>query len=324
MSRTVFSTLGFDMAEMDKTTTTSPTLAVGATPPERARKTRSQWQLARTQFVRNRLAVASLVALLIIIALAAFAPVVVPYNTTQINLLEGLQGPSLGHPMGTDYFGRDVLSRALEGGRVSLSVGLLVAVIACLVGVPIGLIAGYAGGRLDGLLMRLMDAMLTFPPLLLAIAIVGSLGPDIQNVMLALGIVNIPIFGRLVRGGVLAAREELFVESARSVGAPPARILARHILPSVAAPIIVQVTITVAGAVISEASLSFLGLGAQPPTPSWGRDLNEGRRYLEDAPWLMVAPLIMIMVTVLSVNFLGDGLRDALDPKSWRDSGRKQ
>lgn len=302
----------------------SPSITISGPEFARPAKTRSQWQLARRQFTRNRLAVASLIALAVIILLAALAPVIVPYDTAQVNLLEGLQGPSLRHPMGTDYFGRDVLSRALEGGRISLSVGLLVAIIACAIGVPIGLIAGYAGGRLDGFLMRLMDALLTFPPLLLAIAIVGSLGPDIENVMLALGIVNIPVFARLVRSGVLAAREELFVEAARSVGSSPPRILARHILPTVAAPIIVQVTVTVAAAVIAEASLSFLGLGAQPPTPSWGRDLNEGRRYLEDAPWLMVAPLFMIMVTVLSVNFLGDGLRDALDPRSWRESGQRR
>lgn len=285
---------------------------------ERRAVARSQWQIARQQFARNRLAVGSVFVLGAIILAATLAPLIVPYNTTKINLLAGLQGPSLPHPLGTDYFGRDVLSRAVEGGRVSLSVGLLVAVIACVIGVPIGLVAGYAGERVDGILMRTMDAFLTFPPLLLAIAIVGSLGPEIRNVMLALGIVNIPIFARLVRGGVLAAREELFVTAAQSVGASPKRILILHILPSVTAPIIVQFTVTVAAAVIAEASLSFLGLGAQPPTPSWGRDLNEGRRYLEDAPWLMAGPLAMIMLTVLSVNFLGDGLRDALDPRSWR------
>jgi peptide/nickel transport system permease protein len=304
--------------------TQSPPIAVPRADAMRRNVARSQWQIARQQFARNRLALVSLFALALIVLTALLSPVIAPYDTTKVNLLEGLQRPNLHHPLGTDYFGRDVLSRALEGGRVSLSVGLLVAVIACLIGVPIGLIAGYAGGRVDSLLMRTMDALLTFPPLLLAIAIVGSLGPEIRNVMLALGIVNIPIFARLVRGGVLSAREELFVTAARSIGAPPRRILLLHILPSVAAPIIVQITVTVAAAVIAEASLSFLGLGAQPPTPSWGRDLNEGRRYLEDAPWLMVAPLFMIMLTVLSVNFLGDGLRDALDPRSWRDTGTRR
>lgn len=273
---------------------------------------RSQLQIAVQQFARNRLAVGSFVVLLLIVFATVLAPVLMPYDPVKLNLLEALVAPSARHPFGTDYFGRDILSRVLVGGRVSLSVGLVVAMIALTVGVPIGLIAGYLGDRVDNVLMRFMDALLTLPPLLLAIAIVGSLGGDIRNLMLAIAIVNIPVFARLVRSSVLSAREELFVTAAVAAGARPTRILARHVLPNVAAPLIVQMTITVAVAVLAEATLSFLGLGAQPPTPSWGRDLNEGRRYMQDAPWLMAAPTLMIMLTVLSVNFVGDGLRDAL------------
>jgi peptide/nickel transport system permease protein len=170
----------------------------------------------------------------------------------------------------------------------------------------------------DNFLMRLMDAFLTFPPLLLAVAIVGSLGPEIQNVMLALGIVNIPVFARLVRSSTLAVREEVYVSAGRALGASSFRIMFSHILRNVVAPIVVQMTVTFAGAIIAEASLSFLGLGAQPPFPSWGRDLNEARRYLQDGPWLLIGPSAAIMLGVLSVNFLGDGLRDAMDPRSWR------
>ena len=241
-----------------------------------------------------------------------------PYNPTAINLKDKLKPPTSTHFLGTDYFGRDVLARVMYGGRVSLLVSLIVVGIALMVGVPIGLTSGYFSGKLDNLLMRLMDSFLTFPPLLLAVAIVGVLGPDIQNVMLALGIVNIPIFARLVRGSTLSVREEVYVRSARALGASTLRIVTSHILRNIVAPIVVQMTVTFAGAIIAEASLSFLGLGAQPPHPSWGRDLNEARRYLEDAPWLLMAPTAVIMVSVLSINFIGDGLRDALDPKVWR------
>ncbi|MCL4466204.1 MAG: ABC transporter permease [Chloroflexi bacterium] len=260
-------------------------------------------------------------ALLVIGSVAA--PVVAPFDPIQISLANKLVPPTPAHLLGTDYFGRDQMSRVLYGGQVSLYVGLLVVVIAAAVGVPIGLVAGFIGGRVDNLLMRLMDALLTFPPLLLAVAIVGSLGADIQNVMLALGIVNIPIFARLVRGSTLALREEVYVEAARALGASPLRIVFLHILRNAVAPIVVQMTVTFSSAIISEASLSFLGLGAQPPTPSWGRDLNEARRFLEDAPWLLIAPTAVIMLSVLSVNFFGDGLRDALDPRSWRDEGKR-
>ncbi len=286
------------------------------------RRERSALQLALRQFARNKAAVAGAIVLAVLVVSSLAAPVISPFDPIQISLSNKLLPPNAEHLFGTDYFGRDQVSRVLYGGQVSLYVGLLVVVIAAAVGVPIGLVAGFTGGRVDNLLMRLMDALLTFPPLLLAVAIVGSLGADIQNVMLALGIVNIPVFARLVRGSALALREEVYVEAARALGASPLRIVFMHILRNAVAPIVVQMTVTFAGAIISEASLSFLGLGAQPPTPSWGRDLNEARRYLEDAPWLLIAPTVVIMLSVLSVNFFGDGLRDALDPRSWRDQGK--
>jgi peptide/nickel transport system permease protein len=274
--------------------------------------------MAARQFARNKAALAGFICIACMAAASAFAPLLVKYNPIAIDLSSKILPPTLEHPLGTDYFGRDILARVLYGGRVSLTVGLLVVGFAMAVGVPVGLISGFFGGRIDNGLMRLMDAFLTFPPMLLAVAIVGFLGPEIQNVMLALGVVNIPVFARIVRGSTLAVREEVYVMAARSLGASSLRIALSHILRNIVAPIVVQMTVVFAAAIIAEASLSFLGLGTQPPDPSWGRDLNEARRYLEDAPWLLVGPTAAIMLGVLSVNFVGDGLRDALDPRSWR------
>ncbi|MFB3819642.1 MAG: ABC transporter permease [Candidatus Methylomirabilales bacterium] len=293
--------------------------AVQVLPAPRARpEQRAALSLAARQFARNRAALGGLLVLTLLVGVSVLAPILAPYDPVAINLAEKVQPPGPRHWLGTDHFGRDMLARVLHGGRVSLSVGLLVAAIAMALGVPVALAAGFAGGRVDNLLMRLMDAFLTFPPLLLAVAIVGSLGPDIQNVMLALGIVNVPVFARLVRGSTLAVREEVYVAAARALGAGPVRIALVHVLRNVLAPIVVQMTVTFSAAIIAEASLSFLGLGAQPPQPSWGRDLNEARRFLVDGPWLVIAPTVAIMAAVLSLNFVGDGLRDAMDPRSWR------
>jgi peptide/nickel transport system permease protein len=283
---------------------------------------RSALGLALRQFMRNRAAVVGLIALTALVAISALARQLAPYDPISINLPDKLQAPSAAHLFGTDHFGRDMLSRVMLGGQVSLSVGLIVVAIAMGAGVPIGLAAGYLGGRVENIFMRLMDAFLSFPPLLLAVAIVGTLGADIKNVMLALGIVSVPIFARVVRGSTLSVREDLYVTAAKVIGGGPLRIVFRHILPNIVAPIVVQMTVTFSASIIAEASLSFLGLGAQPPTPSWGRDLNEGRRYLEDAPWLLAAPTFVIMLAVLSVNYLGDGLRDALDPRSWEQRAK--
>ena len=279
---------------------------------------RGSMALAVRQFPRNRAATVGLAILLTICLASAFAPWVAPYDPIQIKLSMKLKPPSFEHLMGTDHFGRDIFSRMLWGGRTSLSVGLLVVGFAFVLGVPLGLASGYFGGKVDNALMRLVDAFLTFPPLLLAVALVGLLGPDIKNVMLALGLVQAPILARMVRGSTLAVREDVYVTAARALGASPLRIVLSHLLRNMVSPIVVQLTVVFAAAVVSEASLSFLGFGTQPPAPSWGRDMSEARRFLADAPWMFLAPTSIIAVCVLSINFMGDGLRDALDPRAWR------
>lgn len=279
---------------------------------------RGSMALAVRQFPRNRAATIGLAILLTICLASAFAPWVAPYDPIQIKLSMKLKPPSFEHLMGTDHFGRDIFSRMLWGGRTSLSVGLLVVGFAFVLGVPLGLASGYFGGKVDNALMRLVDAFLTFPPLLLAVALVGLLGPDIKNVMLALGLVQAPILARMVRGSTLAVREDVYVTAARALGASPLRIVLSHLLRNMVSPIVVQLTVVFAAAVVSEASLSFLGFGTQPPAPSWGRDMSEARRFLADAPWMFLAPTSIIAVCVLSINFMGDGLRDALDPRAWR------
>jgi ABC-type dipeptide/oligopeptide/nickel transport system permease subunit len=286
--------------------------------PTGERRIAGTLRLAARQFLRNRAALAGFCCLSLICLAAVFAPLLAPYDPTQIKLSAKLKPPGVEHWLGTDHFGRDLFSRLLYGGRISLSVGLLVVGFAVVVGVPLGLLAGFLRGQVDNVLMRLVDAFLTFPPLLLAVAIVGLLGPDIQNVMLALGIVQAPILARIVRGSTLSVREEVYIMAARALGASPIRIVLSNILRNIMSPIVVQLTIVFAAAVVAEASLSFLGLGTQPPTPSWGRDLSEARRFLGDAPWMFLAPTGAIMLCVLSINFVGDGLRDSLDPRSWR------
>jgi peptide/nickel transport system permease protein len=292
----------------------TPELAVLDERPERGHALR----VAARQFVRNRAAVAGLACLVLICAVTALAPVLAPYDPVKIHLASKLQPPSLLHWFGTDHFGRDVLSRVIYGGRVSLLVGLLVTAFTFVVGVPLGLASGFLGGRIDNIFMRLVDAFLTFPPLLLAVAIVGLLGADVRNVMLALGMVQAPILARLVRGSALSTREEVHVLAARALGAGPLRIAFSNILRNILSPIIVQLTIVFAAAIVTEAALSFLGLGTQPPQPSWGRDLSDARRFLADAPWMFLAPSAAIIVCALSLHFIADGLRDWMDPRSRR------
>jgi peptide/nickel transport system permease protein len=294
----------------------------GARPILRSERFEGGMRLAARQFMRNRAATAGFICLAIVCLVAIFAPLLAPYDPVQIKLSAKLRPPGPEFLLGTDYFGRDVLSRLIWGARVSLSVGLIVVAFAMSFGVPIGLVAGFLRGRIDNLLMRLMDAFLTFPPLLLGVAIVGLLGPDIQNVMIALGIVQVPVLARIVRGSTLAVREETYITATRALGASAARIVLRHVLRNILSPIVVQLTIVFSAAIIAEASLSFLGLGTQPPQPSWGRDLAEARRHMADAPWLFLAPTGAIMLCVLSINFVGDGLRDALDPRAWRPKRR--
>ena len=274
-------------------------------------------RLAFRQFLMNRAAAVGAICLLALCLIALAAPLLAPYDPAAIKLAEKLRSPSLAHWLGTDYFGRDVLSRLIWGARVSLAIGIAVVAFALFTGVPFGLIAGYVGGNTENVLMRLMDGFLTFPPLLLGVAVVGLLGPDVQNVMLALGMVQMPVFARIVRSATLSVKKETYVVATRALGAGVLRIVA-HILGNIMSAIVVQVTIAFSAAIIAEASLSFLGLGVQPPASSWGRDLSEARRFMADAPWLFLAPTGVIMICVMSINFVGDGLRDALQPRSWR------
>jgi peptide/nickel transport system permease protein len=257
----------------------------------------------------------SLIVFLLFIAL--FAPVIAPFDPIQVRVADSLLPPgSKGHLLGTDDLGRDVLSRVMWGARISLSVGVISVSIGFVVGVSIGLIAGYLGGMFDLLAMRAVDALLAFPFLVLAIAITAALGPEIRNAMIAIGIVAVPAYARLTRGQVLSVREREFVVAARTVGASPLRIVLRHIFPNITNPLVVQATLGTAGAILAEAALSFLGLGAQAPTPSWGLDINYSQRYLANLKWWMSAgPGIAIFLAVFSFNFLGDALRDALDPR---------
>lgn len=248
-------------------------------------------------------------------AAAAFGPVAVPYDPSAQQLALRLEGPSLGHPLGLDELGRDVLARIVFGARVSLAVGLVVVSVSACLGTMLGAAAGYFGGRTDDLVSRLIDVLLAFPGILLAIALVAVLGPSLVNVVIALCVIGWVGYARLVRGVTLRTRELDFVSAARALGSGSVRILARHVIPSALPALAVQATLGMAGAILAEASLSFLGLGVQPPTPSWGTMLDAGRSHLFDAPHLTIFPGISIAALVLGFNFLGDGLRDRIDPR---------
>jgi peptide/nickel transport system permease protein len=291
-------------------------MTLDAAAPASRPRSDSPARLAVRRFLRHRFAVIGVGLLVALLLAAMFAPNLAAVDPIKTNLRAKLSAPSTAHWFGTDHFGRDMFSRLLHGARVSLTVGMVVVLVAATIGTPLGLVAGFFGGRIDNLVMRLMDALLTFPPLLLAIAIMGTLGPETRNIVLALGLVYIPVFARLVRGDTLSLRERDYVTASAALGASSLRRLVKDILPNVFAVVLVQAAITFSRTVLAEASLSFLGLGVQPPTPSWGRDLNEARRFLESAWWLVVMPTAMIGVSVLSMSFVGDGLRDALDPKS--------
>ena len=267
------------------------------------------------RLVRRRGAMAGLALVLFFILLAIFAPWLSPYDPIATSWSAVRKAPTMQHWFGTDDIGRDVLARVIWGARASLSAGLISVCIALSVGVPLGMTAGYVGGWVDMVISRLTDAMLACPFLILAIALAAFLGPSLTNAMIAIGIAATPIFIRITRGQVLAVKVEDFVEAARAVGNPHVRIALRHILPNVVPPLIVQATLAIAAAVIAEASLSFLGLGQQPPAPSWGSMLNTAKNFVENAPWTAVWPGLSIFLLVLSFNLLGDGLRDALDPR---------
>jgi ABC-type dipeptide/oligopeptide/nickel transport system permease subunit len=254
--------------------------------------------------------------LIVVTALAAvLAPLVAPYSPSKIDVTAILADPSAYHLLGTDQLGRDVLSRLIYGARISLVVGLISVVVAAGVGVPIGLAAGYAGGALDSVLMRVMDGLIAFPALVLALALVATLGSSLTNVMIALGVVAVPTYARIARAQVLTLKAQDFVTAARLLGAHPLRILLQHILPNAVAPLVVVATFGFAGAIVAEASLSFLGLGVRPPTATWGNLLLDGFGFLRVKPLLSVAPGLAIFLLVLSFNFVGDALRDLLDPR---------
>jgi len=275
----------------------------------------SPWSRAWRRLKRRKGAMVALVVVMLLILLAALAPWVAPYDPTATSFATVRKAPSWAHWFGTDEVGRDVLSRVIWGARASLSAGLVSVGIAVGAGVPLGLLAGYAGGWIDAVLSRLVDAMLAIPFLILAIALSAFLGPSLSNAMIAIGVTATPVFVRLTRGQTLSAKVEDYVEAARAVGNPHWRIALRHVLPNIVPPLLVQASLAIAGAIIAEAALSFLGLGQQPPAPSWGSMLNTAQRFIAQAPWMAFWPGFAIFFAVLSFNLLGDGLRDALDPR---------
>jgi peptide/nickel transport system permease protein len=272
-------------------------------------------RLALRRFVARPVAVAGLVVIVAFIAIAVCAPLMSPYDPIATSWTAIRKAPSALHWMGTDEDGRDVLSRVIFGARASLLAGVISVLIAAGIGVPAGLLAGFAGGWTDALLSRVVDAMLACPFLILAIALAAFLGPDLTNAMIAIGVSTAPRFMRVARAATLDAASNDYVEAARAVGNPAWRVAVRHVLPNIVPPILVQGTLSIAQAIIAEASLSFLGLGQQPPDPSWGSMLNSAQRFLSQAPWLAVFPGVAIFLCVLSFNLVGDGLRDALDPR---------
>jgi peptide/nickel transport system permease protein len=275
------------------------------------------WPVWR-RFRRHRGALAGLGLVLMFALPAVLAPLAAPNDPTSSVLSERLAPPSGRHWLGEDQTGRDLLSRIIYGGRVSLSIGVISVGVAAAIGVPIGAGAGYHGGWIDHALMMLVDVLLSFPTILIAIVIVALFGPGIRNAMIAIGISQMPAYARLARGEVLRIRSEMFVEAARALGARGCRLLVRHVLANATGPLIVQSTLNLAGAILSAAYLGFLGLGAQPPTPEWGAMLADGRTYLRTAPHVAVFPGIAVMLVVLGFNLFGDGLRDALDPRATR------
>ena len=283
---------------------------------------RVKWARARERlrdragdFVSNRLALVGIVIVALVVAVAVLAPLIERYDPLQQNIGDRLHRPDLQHVFGTDHMGRDVWSRTVHGARVALLVGLIAVGIGIGLGTPIGAISGYYRGKVDEVIMRVMDSLLAFPPILMALVVVTILGPSLFTTMIAIGIVYVPRFARVSRGSVLAEREKEYVEAARMVGESNPSILFRQILPNTLSPLIVQATVFIAYAILTEAALSFLGLGIQPPNPSWGSLLNEAKVFIESDPYLAIVPGLAISITVLGFNLFGDGLRDILDPR---------
>ena len=280
---------------------------------------RHWWRDVAARFVRHRTGMFGAALVLLLIVAAIFGQALAPYQPNKMEFTAAFAPPSLAHPLGADDFGRDIFSRILYGARVSLLVGVISVSIAATVGTTLGMIAGYGARLWDEVIMRSMDVLFAFPTILLAIAILAILGRGVGNAMIAIGIVYMPIFARIARGAVLSVKNEEFVEAARALGAGHGRILWVHIFPNILAPIIVETSLSLSFAILAEAALSFFGLGTQPPDPSWGRMLSEGRQFFQQSAWLGIFPGLAIMFTVMGFNFLGDGLRDVLDPRARRD-----
>mgnify|MGYP002416566729 CR=1 FL=1 len=278
-------------------------------------KKRQKKSGAMRRFLKNKLSVIGMVVIIAFILIAIFADQLAPYDYAAQDLTSMYLSPCAEHPLGTDNLGRDMLSRIIYGTRISLLIGFSSVGISLLIGTLLGCLAGFYGGKIDNVIMRIMDIFLAVPSLLLSITIVSALGPSIFNLMLAIAISSVPGYARIVRASVLTVKDQEFVEAAKCIGANNFEIISSHILPNCMAPIIVQVSLKVASAILSTSGLSFLGLGVKAPTPEWGAMLSGGRAYLRNAPHLTVFPGIAIIITILSLNLLGDGLRDALDPK---------
>ncbi len=284
-------------------------------PEEQEIKATTPWQDTYRQLKKNNFAIAGFIIILFFILLGLFAPLLTPYGYEEQVLVDRLKPPSSDHWLGTDDVGRDIFTRIAYGARISLQVGFFAVSGALVFGTLLGIIAGYFGHWIDMLISRVFDILLAFPSILLAIAIVAILGASLQNALIAIAIINIPIFGRLVRSKVISLREEEYIMAARAQGMKNGRIIFHHILPNSLAPIIVQTTLGFGTAILEAAALGFLGLGAQPPTPEWGKMLADSRDFIQLAPWTLIAPGVSIMLVVLGFNLIGDGLRDALDPR---------
>jgi peptide/nickel transport system permease protein len=282
---------------------------------EAGRRGRSPWGDALRRLGRNRSATAGGLAFLLVVLVAVAAPVLAPHDPVRLNVVESLEPPGARHWLGTDQFGRDVLSRIIYGSRVSVAMGLVAVAISVGGGSVLGLLAGYYRGSVDLLVMRLVDVMLAFPGILLALVVIAVLGPALGSAMIAVGISGMPLFIRVVRGSTLVVRELAYVEAAQATGCRDVRVLVRHVLPNVVTPVIVLVTLGIPSAIVAGAALSFLGLGIKPPTPDWGEMLSRGRAFMGTAWWLSTFPGLAIAIVVLAINRFGDGLRDALDPR---------
>lgn len=303
------------MASNDQTKAVAKLIGTEAEGDDARLHGRSLWQQALSRFLRNKLAIFGLVMYILLLLSAVFAPILATHDPNEIDYDYVRTPPNEAHIFGTDNLGRDVFSRVLWGGRDSLRVGMIAVIISITGGSVLGIFSGYVGGTIDNIIQRLVEVLMAFPTILLLLSIVAALGPDLSTILIAIGISGIPGYSRLMRGSVLQAKNMDYILSARAVGAKHTTIMYRHILPNVLAPILVYGTLGLGGGILMTAGLSYLGLGAQPPSPEWGAMLNYGRTFLRSTPWMSIYPGMAVFIGVLSINLIGDGLRDALDPR---------